>query len=180
MNLEEARSRVKARVWQALAQSDLDIKNLPQPELEELVNLTATAALLEIDEELGESLAAQPVQKSSTGDEDKSEQVLWEGRPFLSINTRYQITDERVRIIEGILGKDHQDIELVRVQDIDQRQSVRERLLNVGDVIIHSHDRTHPVAHLNNVKDPQHVHEVLRRAVLKARERYNLRYREEM
>ncbi|HSM54798.1 MAG TPA: PH domain-containing protein [Candidatus Sulfomarinibacteraceae bacterium] len=180
MNLEEARARIKARVWQALAQSELDIKDLPQSELEELVNLMATAALVEIDEELGESLTSEETKENKAGDEDSAEQILWQGRPFLSINTRYQITDERVRIIEGVLGKDHQDIELVRIQDVDQSQTVRERLLNVGDIHIHSHDRSHPRAVLNNVKNPQQVHEILRRAVLKARERYKLVYREEM
>ncbi|MFW6042551.1 MAG: PH domain-containing protein [Chloroflexota bacterium] len=180
MNLDEARARVKARVWQTLAQSDLEIKNLPQSELEELVNLVATAALVEIDEELGESLTIKDDKESIAGDEDEVEQVLWEGRPFLSINTRYQITDERVRIIEGVLGKDRQDIELVRIQDIDQSQSVSERLLNVGDILIHSHDRTQPKVTLNNVKDPQQVHEILRRAVLKARGKHKLTYREEM
>ena len=112
--------------------------------------------------------------------DDDAEKVLWEGRPFLSLNTRYVITNERVRIVEGILGKDREDIELVRIQDIDQSQSISERLLNIGDILIRSHDTTNPQAVIRNVKDPQAVHEILRRAVLDARKRHKLVYREEM
>lgn len=182
MNLDEARARVKARVWQALAQSDLDIKDYPQAELEGLVDLMATAALLEIDDEIDVSLQSAPTSEAAAdaGFDDGTEQILWEGRPFLSINTRYIITDERVRIIEGVLGKDRADIELVRIQDIDQSQSVSERLINVGDLTLHTHDRTHPKVELRNVRNPEAVHETLRRAVLNARKRHNLTYREEM
>jgi hypothetical protein len=50
----------------------------------------------------------------------------------------------------------------------------------VGDIYIISHDPQHPEFTLENIKDPQGVHEILRRAVLKAREKYRLSYREEM
>jgi hypothetical protein len=33
---------------------------------------------------------------------------------------------------------------------------------------------------LNNITNPMEVHEILRRAVIKARKRHNLSYREEM
>jgi uncharacterized membrane protein YdbT with pleckstrin-like domain len=92
----------------------------------------------------------------------------------------YQITDERVRLTEGLLGKEREDIELVRIQDIDHKQNLTERMLNIGDVYIRSHDASQPEVVLNNVSNPMEVHEVLRRALLKARKKYNLSYREEM
>ena len=106
--------------------------------------------------------------------------ALWEGRPFLSLRLYYQITSERVRITEGILGKEREDIELVRIQDIDHKQNLTERLLNLGDIYIRSHDPSQPEVVLNNVSNPMEVHEILRQALLKARKRYNLSYREEM
>lgn len=176
MNIEEARTRIRARAWQSLAQSDVDLKAYDQADLETLIAIVADAALLEVDEDIAESL------KQSSGDikDGDEEKVLWEGRPFLSLNTRYVLTNERIRIIEGLLGKDREDIELVRVQDLDQSQSVSERLLNIGDIHIRSHDTSHPSIVLRNIKDPQDVHEVLRRAVLDARKRHKLTYREEM
>jgi len=182
MTIDEARARIKARVWQTLAKSDLEIKNLPQSDLDELVEIVTDAALLEIDAEIGKTLES-PAEKGGQADEDEGEEgerILWEGRPLLSISTRYVITNERVRLIEGLLGKERQDIELVRIQDIDQKQSMGERMLNVGDIIIHSHDRSRPTAELRNVREPENVHEILRRAVLAAREKYGVRFREEM
>ncbi len=182
MTINEARARIKARVWQTLAKSDLEMKNLPEDELDDLVEIVTDAALLEIDEEIGKTLepAAEKAKPAAEGEEEEGERILWEGRPLLSVSTRYVITNERVRLIEGLLGKEREDIELVRIQDIDQKQSMSERLLNVGDIIIHSHDPSHPKAELRNVREPENVHEILRRAVLAAREKYDMRYREEM
>jgi len=182
MTIEEARARIKARVWQTLAQSNLEIKQLPESDLEELVQLVTDAALLEIDAELGKTLqpAKEGTEGAKEGAAEEGERVLWEGRPLLSVSTRYVITNERVRLIEGLLGKEREDIELVRIQDIDHKQSVGERLLNVGDIFIHSHDPSHPTAELRNVKEPEKVHEILRRAVLSSRKKHGLRFREEM
>lgn len=181
MSVKATRDRIKTRVWQTLAQSDVNLSQISQEEMEDLVDLVTTAALLEVDAELDIAAGAEKERAQSTDVEEyDGERVLWEGRPLLSISTRYVITDERVRIIEGVVGKSRDDIELVRIQDIDQKQSVRERLLNVGDVIIRSHDRSHPTFILNNVKEPEEVHEILRRAVLEARQRHGLTYREEM
>lgn len=182
MTIDEARARIKAHVWQTLAQSDLEIKNLPESDLEDLVELVTDAALLEIDTEIGKTLqpAKEETESGDETEEEEGERILWEGRPLLSISTRYVITNERVRLIEGLLGKEREDIELVRIQDIDHKQSVGERLLKVGDIFIRSHDASHPAAELRNVKDPETVHEILRRAVLSAREKHGLRFREEM
>jgi hypothetical protein len=52
--------------------------------------------------------------------------------------------------------------------------------LNLGDISIRGQDSSHPKAVLNNVSDPQAVHELLRKAILAARKTYGLTYREEM
>lgn len=184
MTPNEARSRIKARAWKAIVHEQLDLGALPRPTLEKLVDVITDAALLEIDEELAETTRSlrqpAPAPTAAPSNDDDVEKVLWEGRPFLSIGTQYIITNERVRIIEGVLGKDREDIELVRVQDIDQSQTVGERMLGLGDITIHSHDRSRPQFTLRNVKNPQEVHEILRKAILKAREKYRFTYREEM
>lgn len=180
MSLNEAHARVKSRVWQAIAQTELDVSALDKATLESLVDLVTDAALLEIDETMAQSLPQRKTADAADDDDDNKEEILWEGRPFLSLSLYYVITDERVRISEGILGKTRENIELVRVQDIDYSQTFSERLLNVGDITIRSHDSSHPKMELKNVKDPEQVHEILRRAVLNARKKYGFRYREEM
>ena len=92
----------------------------------------------------------------------------------------YTITDERIRVTEGILGKSRENIELIRIQDVDYSQTFRERLLNLGDINIRSHDTSHPSIQLKNVKEPEAVYEILRKAILNARKKHNFMYREEM
>ncbi|MBP7999913.1 MAG: PH domain-containing protein [Chloroflexi bacterium] len=184
MNSQEVHARVKARIWQALAQNNLSLAELPKEKLEALVSLTAEAALLELDgyleQKIEPTLAAAKAKSAPSADKDGDEEVLWEGRPFLSLSTHYTITSERLRIVEGVFGKEREDIELIRIQDIDVRQAFRERLLNLGDILIAGHDSSHPKTILNNISDPETVHELLRRAILKARKKHGLVYREVM
>ncbi len=182
MSFKEAHGRIESRVWQAIAQSEIDLSSVPKSEIEALVEAVTDAALLEIDDELGKSVPTEDtVQVGSYIDEgvDK-EQVLWSGRPFLSVVTEFIITNERVRVISGLLGKEREDVELVRIQDIDQKQTFSDRVLQIGDILIHSHDRSDPRIVLHNIRNPESVHEILRRAVLDARKKYGLIYREEM
>ena len=175
MSLTETKTRLKATVWQAVAQSGVDLSPLPQAEMDTLVAAITDGVLEEVDGMLSEA-AAEP---GEAGDDDE-ERVLWEGRPFLSLSVHYQITSERVKVVEGLLGKERYDVELVRIQDVDHKQNLTERTLNIGDVSIRSHDPGNPELTLHNVSDPAAVHEILRRAILEARKRYNLSYREEM
>jgi hypothetical protein len=178
MNPTEVQARVKARVWQEIAQSQSEFADIPHEKLGKLVDLATNAALLEFDDEIDEVIAKEKLDEELVGAID--EKVLWQGRPFLTISRYYVITNERVRIMSGLLGKEREDVELIRIQDMDQRQTLRERFMNVGDIYIRSHDPSHPHIILNNVRDPQQVHEILRRAVLDARSKHGLYYREEM
>jgi hypothetical protein len=181
MTIKEAQVRIKARVWQAVAQANLDLSALDKTTLETFVDLVTESALLEIDSELDASMLSTP--KEATNDEDDDEfgeEILWRGRPFLSLVLDYTITSERIKITSGLLGKAHENVELIRVQDVDHSQTFGERVLKIGDITIRSHDPSHPVIVLRNVQDPGSVYEILRRAVLNARKRHNFSYREEM
>jgi hypothetical protein len=149
--------------------------------MDRLVGSITEGVLQEMDQFLGQ-VSGQPTSASvaPVNDDDETEKILWEGRPFLSLSLHYTITTERVRLKEGLLGRDLEDIELVRIQDIDFNQSLTERIFNVGDVVIRSHDSSHPQVTLNNVSRPAEVHEILRRAVIKARKKYGVTFREEM
>lgn len=185
MSVPEMQSRLKGKVWQAIAQSGVDVSAIPQEAMDKLVNAIASGVLLEVDTLLTEASGmalsqATSIVEVADADDPNTETVLWEGRPFLSLSTQYTITTERVRIVQGIMGKDREDIELVRIQDVDQKQAFSERMLNLGDIHIRSHDPSNPEVILNNISNPQEVHEILRRAMLSARKRHNLTYREEM
>lgn len=182
MSAEKSRERINARIWQSIAQSDIDLEPLDKAQLESLVNLVTEAAMLEMNDQIDQTVAADDEAKNQfyPQAEDDGEQVLWQGKPFLSFSEHYVITNERIRIIRGLLGKERQDIELIRVQDIDQSQTLRERTLNLGDIIINSHDQATPKVVLNNISDPEQVHDILRKAVRDARKKYKMTFQEEM
>lgn len=182
MSAKQSKDRIQASIWKAIAKTEVDLTSIPQEDLDALVNIVTDAAILELDDELNESESSDKAavkQYYPAGDDDE-ELTLWKGRPLLSISNHYVITNERVRLVHGILGKDRQDIELIRIQDIDITQTIRERALNVGDLIIHSHDRSAPKVVLNNVRDPETIHKLLRQAVRDARKKHNITFQEEM
>lgn len=181
MSLSEMQATVKASIWQAIARSGVDLSVLSQEDTNRLVAAIAETVLKDMDEFLGQASAKALSTAGPVVEEDEyAETILWQGRPFLSIGVHYTITSQRVRISEGVLGKTREDIELVRIQDLDYTQGLTERALNIGDITIRSQDPSHPVLVLNNVPNPGQVHEILRRAVLKARKEHGLTFREEM
>lgn len=111
---------------------------------------------------------------------EAEEVIVWEGRPFLSLVESYVITSERIKISRGLLGKDYENFELVRVQDIDVSRGLGERVMGLGDIHIKGADPSTPEVTLRNIKDPTQVYELLRKAWLAARKRYGLIFREEM
>jgi hypothetical protein len=181
MSLPEIRAQVKSGIWQAIAQSGVNLAILPQADQDRLVGAITEGVLAQMDNVLSQASGqSASVSVASPESDDETEQILWAGRPFLSLSVRYTITNERVRIKEGLLGRDLEDVELVRIQDVDFNQSLTERMINVGDIVIRSHDSSHPQITLNNVANPTEVHEILRRAVIKARKKHGVSYREEM
>ena len=180
MRIQEAEAHVKSRIWKAIAQSGIDLSALPEESLEQLVNVVSEAALIEMDYGMGREDEESGHKESAEPLVEEGERTLWEGRPFLSITKHYRITDERIRITDGLLGKKRIDIELVKIQDITQSQRMSERMLNLGDITVKSHDPTNPIIVLDNISDVQNVHEILRRAMLDARNKVNFSYREQM
>lgn len=180
MTVEKTKSKVVTRIWQAISSSGVSLSSIPKNQVEVLVDAIADGVLLAIDEAFDE--AGLSYRQVSTADETAlpQEHVLWEGRPFLSLVTFYRITSERVRIQRGLFSRDFEDIELIRIQDIDRTQGFGERMLNFGDVRILSSDPSHPDVTLYNVPDPEQVHEILRRAMLDARRRFRYSVQEEM
>jgi hypothetical protein len=180
MSVQETNTKIKSQVRQAIEQSGIDVSGVDKATLDALVDVASESALLAIDGEMGEEGKVMNTAVSSDILLDDKEDILWEGRPFLSISLFYTITDERIRITSGVLGKARENIELVRIQDLDYKQTMSERMINIGDIFIHSHDPSDPRVTLKNVKDPEAVYEILRRAVLHARKKHGFTYREEM
>jgi hypothetical protein len=177
MELEQVRNKVKAAAWQAIAQSGVNLTSLSSDEQNKLVDAITAQMLVVMDEVIGSDADDQLTRFAETSDE---EQVLWKGRPLLSLVEYYVITNERIKVVRGLLGKDYENYELIRIQDIDFAQSVGERLLDIGDIRIKGADPSHAEIVLRNIKNPHEVYELLRKAWLSARKKYGLIFREEM
>ncbi len=176
MAIEQTRAQVIANIWQAIAQSDIDLSSVPHDQQEKLVAEIADNIMLGMNAMMDE----QEPGLASEIETSKDEQILWTGRPFLSMVETYAITSERIKIIKGLFSRDLENYELIRIQDIDLSQGVNERILNIGDLTIQGHDPSDPTVILRNISKPEEVYEILRRAWLEARKRHGLQFREFM
>jgi hypothetical protein len=177
MSIEKLRHKVVASVWQAIAQSEVDLSAIPQEQQEQLVNKIADHVMITINTHLDEEAENLPAPVKL---DEEGEQVVWEGRPFLSLVESYRITNERIKLVRGLLSRNVENFELIRIQDIDFKQGLNERILGIGDIVIRGHDPSDPQIVLRNVPKPEEVYEILRKAWLEARKRYGLQFREYM
>ncbi len=179
MSIKETQANIKSAIWKSIAKSDLDVTDIPDEKLNAVIDISIDAALEEMDREMDADTHTLALMGDSA-EKDDAEIILWEGRPFLSLTKYYRITTERLRITEGLISKLRHDIELVKIQDLEHTQRVSERMLNLGDIRVTSHDPNHSEIVLENVKDVQTVYEILRNAMRDARKEHNFSYREEM
>ncbi len=183
MERNDLRNTITSQFYQSLAESGVEITAIPQAQLQALVTALADGLLAGLDaleeEEAQLGRGARPAVAEGAAYQDE-EELIWTGKPYLTIGIRYELTTQRLRIIRGLLGRTYQEIELVRVRDTAVSQRMGERALNIGDITIYSNDPSDPEIVLHNVKNPMEVREMIRKATLAEKERRNLTYREEM
>lgn len=177
MSIEQTRSKVQSAIWQSLAQSGIDLSSVTLDQQEKLVGIITDNLLVVFNKIMDESA---PLEKQPGAENGSSEEILWQGRPFLSMVEAYVITSERLKIIKGLVGRDVEVFELIRLQDIDYKQNLGERMFNIGDINIRGHDPSNPQIVLRNVSDPEAVYEILRKAWMAARKRHGMQFREYM
>ena len=85
---------------------------------------------------------------------------------FLVRAVRYRITSYRIDYERGLLSKSIDTLELWHVEDLNFRQSLWERLLNVGRIKIISHDISTPELVLRGLPNPRPVFEALKERVI--------------
>jgi hypothetical protein len=178
MSIEKIQTKVIGSTWQAIAQSGIDLSSIPHDDQEKLVQKIADSMLIVLDSIIEDEFQAGV--PAITPPSEKDEIILWQGRPFLSLVESYIITNERIKIITGMVSRHVENFELIRVQDIDFKQNVGERIFGLGDITIKGHDASDPEIILRNVAKPEEVYELLRKAWLDARKRYGLQFREYM
>ena len=177
MSIDKLRAQVIGSIWQAIAQSGVDLSSVSQDQQEIIVSKIADGVMVTMDAILGEEM---PLTTTEDEVDELDERVLWKGRPFLSLVENYTITSERLKIITGLVSQHVENFELIRIQDIDFKQGMGERMIGIGDITIHGHDPSNPNIVLRNVSKPEEVYEIMRKAWLDARKRHGLQFREFM
>ncbi len=177
MSIQQTRASIVSSIWKSIAQSKVDLSSVPAAEQEKLVGLIADQVMNTVNEALTEE---NPVPKEVEQDLSDQEVILWEGRPFFSLVETYIITSERLKIVRGMLSRDVEIFELIRLQDLDYKQHMGERMLKIGDITIRGQDLSQERVVLRNISDPEKVYEILRKAWLAARKRHGLQFREFM
>ena len=177
MSIDKLRAQVIGSIWQAIAQSGVDLSSVSQDQQEIIVNKIADGVMVTMDAIMGDEM---PLTTTEDEVDELDERVLWKGRPFLSLVENYTITSERLKITTGLVSRNVENFELIRIQDIDFKQGMGDRMVGIGDINIRGHDPSNPDILLRNVSKPEEVYEILRKAWLDARKRHGLQFREYM
>jgi hypothetical protein len=180
MTPEETRAHIASDVREALDESGVDLSSMSEADLVILSGKIANSLLDTVDRLLDQAQPAPEQEEAMELDDENAEKILWEGRPFLSLVEKYVLTSERLKIIRGMVSRAVENFELIRIQDIDLKQNVSERVMGIGDITIRGADESDSLIVIRNVKDPEKVYEIMRRAWLDARKRYGLQFREYM
>lgn len=114
------------------------------------------------------------------------ERIIWSGRPSklwsprMAITNRYKITNQRLIMEYGFIGRRTEEIDLFRVNDVGVKQHPMERITRIGDVYVASADTSSPTKYLHNVKEPDRVKDLLREASRQERQRRRVLVREDV
>ena len=96
--------------------------------------------------------------------------ILWTWM-IEKLSIRYRLTTHRLFIETGILSRELNEIELVRVDDVAVRQNLIQRIFNVGVItVIAPHDQTEPRLELQGIENPIEVKELIRNHVRRRRQ----------
>ena len=89
--------------------------------------------------------------------------ILWKW--LVVRNTRYELTTERLKIRQVVLNKKMDDLELYRVRDFKLEKPFFLRLFSLGNIILQTSDKSHPVVILRAIKDGEEIREQIRNMV---------------
>jgi len=102
--------------------------------------------------------------------------LLWMGWNFLTVRCRvYELTEERLRLYEGVLNQKIDEVELYRVKDTTMSRPLWLRLFGLCSLHLDTSDRTCPEIEIKAIKDATQLRETLRKQVEYWRDRKRVR-----
>ncbi len=177
MTTNEIQKKIIDAINKSIDHSDVVLSMISEEDKVKLIEEIANSVLFTFDEYINEAPDENNLDEIPIAID---EEILWKGRPFLSLTESYIITSERIKIITGFISRKVENYELIRVQDIDYKQNIGERIIGLGDITIRGHDPSDPSIILRNITKPEDVYELLRKGWLLARKKHGLQFREYM
>lgn len=177
MNINKLETKINETIRNVMDKSGVQLNSASEADKEKLIDEITNSVLFTFDDYINEST---DITNSDEFSIETDEEILWKGRPFLSLTESYIITSERIKVISGLIARKVENYELIRIQDIDYKQSIGERIVGLGDITIQGHDPSDPKIVLRNISKPEDVYETLRRGWLNARKKHGLQFREYM
>ena len=98
----------------------------------------------------------------------------------MALTNRYKLTNYRLMIEHGFIGRQTEEVDLYRFDDASVTQNIFERMTGHGDIHLTTSDSSSPNITLSNVKDPDKVKDLIRDAAYREHERRRIRYREDV
>ena len=95
---------------------------------------------------------------------------------FLVVRCRiYELTSQRLRLYEGVLNQEIDEIELYRVKDTTIQRPFILRLFQLADIALKTSDRSHPNVAMRAIQDGVTVREHIRKHVELIRDQKRVR-----
>ena len=103
------------------------------------------------------------------GKKEYVEQKRWVffGLPFTF--TKYTVTDEVITVNEGFLSTRENDCYLYKIQDVELKTSLGERIFGLGTVACYTGDNTHPQLFLSHIRNSREIKNYILKASEEAR-----------
>lgn len=83
--------------------------------------------------------------------------------------TKYTVTDEVITINDGLLSTRENDCYLYKVQDVELKTSLGERIFGLGTVACYTGDNTHPQLFLSHIRNAREIKNYILKASEEAR-----------
>lgn len=97
---------------------------------------------------------------------------------FIVKATRYEVTNERIRIRTGIMTKRTEELELYRAMDTSLIEPLTMRMFGLGTVEVRTVDASSPTVMLEAVHKARQLREDLRKCIEECRDRKRVRMTE--
>jgi hypothetical protein len=92
--------------------------------------------------------------------------LLW--RLLVLKTNRYRVSNQRIVVETGVFSKHIEEVDMRLVEDFKLEQSLIERILKIGDIVVVSSDRTAAALTLRGLPEPRALRELIRSSAYQA------------